>query len=193
MAVSRSLRRLLHIRELEEEQCRLALETGQGELNRLENALVATEERDRRGRKLLESSIHSGELPDRLAGLEEMRASTRRTAVLVPRIAKARLYVGMLRQTFLSKRVERRQADSLIQEAEARDAIEAGRRSQQSLDDWYSNRLHRSQGVAELARRADSLRAAAGPDGGSRLWQSERKEGQSERKEGQSESKEDET
>jgi hypothetical protein len=40
MAVSRALRRLLRIRELEEEQCRLALESTLGELNRLESALA---------------------------------------------------------------------------------------------------------------------------------------------------------
>ena len=44
MAVSRALRRLLRIRELEDEQCRLALESTLGELNRLECALTATAE-----------------------------------------------------------------------------------------------------------------------------------------------------
>jgi len=47
MAVSRALRRLLRIRELEEEQNRLALESALGELNRLEYALEATIERGR--------------------------------------------------------------------------------------------------------------------------------------------------
>jgi hypothetical protein len=41
------------------------------------------------------------------------------------------------------KRVERRQAETLIQKTEARDAIEADRHVQQTLDDWYnSRRLH---------------------------------------------------
>ena len=70
MAVSRALRRLLRIRELEEEQCRLALEAAIGELSRLEHAMAATAERDRRGRRLVEASARSGELRDRLAGLE---------------------------------------------------------------------------------------------------------------------------
>ncbi len=56
MAVSRALRRLLRIRELEEEQSRLALESALGELNRLKHALTATAERDRRGRRLVEAS-----------------------------------------------------------------------------------------------------------------------------------------
>jgi hypothetical protein len=42
MAVSRALRRLLRIRDLEEEQSRLALESAIGDLNRLESTLAAT-------------------------------------------------------------------------------------------------------------------------------------------------------
>jgi hypothetical protein len=39
--------------------------------------------------------------------------------------------------------VERRQAETLISEAEARDALDAERKSQQGLDDWFRNRMHR--------------------------------------------------
>src|ERR1039458_373198 len=80
MAVSRALRRLLRIRSLEEEQRRLALESAIGELNRLEHALAATAQQDRRGRRLVEVSARSGELPDRLAGPEETGAATRHAA-----------------------------------------------------------------------------------------------------------------
>jgi hypothetical protein len=44
---------------------------------------------------------------------------------------------------YLAKRVERRQAETLIEEAQAQNALDAGRRSQQALDDWFLNRLHR--------------------------------------------------
>lgn len=150
MTVSRALRRLLRIRDLEEEQCRLALDSALGELNRLEFALVATAERDRQGRCLVEASARTGELPDRLAGIEETRAAKRHAAVLVPRIAAVRLNVTALCQQFLMKRVERRQAEALIQEIEARNAVEANRRSQQALDDWYRNRLHQVEAEAEM-------------------------------------------
>ena len=159
MAVSRALRRLLRIRDIEEEQSRLALESALSELHRLEYALEATAEQDRRGRRLVQISACSGELPDRLAGLEETRAAGRRGAALAPRIADAELDVAALRQEFLSKRVERRQAETLIRETEARDAIEAGRRDQQALDDWYGNRLHRAEAEAEPARAATSRSA----------------------------------
>src|SRR5271157_295073 len=86
MAVSRALRRLLRIRELEEEQSRLALESALGELHRLEHALEAAVQRERRGRSLIQASAQTGELPDRLAGLEETRSAKLHVAALGPRI-----------------------------------------------------------------------------------------------------------
>jgi hypothetical protein len=143
MAVSRALRRLLRIRELQEEQSRLALESALGELHRLEHALTATFARDRRGRSLIQASAQTGHLTDRLAGLEETRSASLHAAALRPRIDGMGEEVTDRRLEFLSKRVERRQAETLIQETEARDAIEAGRRGQQALDDWYSSKLYR--------------------------------------------------
>ncbi len=104
----------------------------------------ATVERARSGRRLVGASAHSGELPDRLAGLEETRAAGRHAAALKPRIAEAELDVVALRQEYLARRIERRQAETLIEETEARDAIDAGRRGQQSLDDWFGNRMHQA-------------------------------------------------
>jgi hypothetical protein len=143
MAIRRALRRLLRIRDIEEEQCRLALKSRLDELNLLQHALMSCARRDQLGRRLVETSARSGEIPDRLAGLEEMRTAARHAMALVPRIADAERHVAVLREAFLAKRVERRQAETLIQEREAQDAIAAGRRSQQALDDWYRNRLHR--------------------------------------------------
>lgn len=143
MAVSRALRRLLRIRGLQEEQSRLALESALGELHRLEHALVATFERGRRGRSLVQSSIQTGQLMDRLAGFEETRSADLHAVALGPRIDAMGVEVTERREAYLLKRVERRQAETLIQETEAQDAIVDGRRDQQKLDDWYSSRLYR--------------------------------------------------
>jgi hypothetical protein len=149
MAVSRALRRLLRIRELEEEQNRLVLESASGELNRLESALTATFERERQGRRLVEASARSNQLMDRFAGLEETRSAGLYVIALGPRIDAKQEEVAVRRQEFLAKRVERRQAETLIEETEKRDAIEADRRSQQSLDDWFSGRQHREESKPE--------------------------------------------
>jgi hypothetical protein len=154
MAVSRALRRLLRVRELEEEQSRLAVESATGKLHRLEQALSATGERDRRGRRLVEASAYTGELRDRIAGLEETRASARMVAVLVPRIESSEYEVSRLREEFLSKRVERLQAETLIKETEARGAIESGRHAQQGLDDWFRSKQHRARTEGSADERA---------------------------------------
>ncbi len=147
MAVSRALRRLLRIRELEEEQNRLALESATGELHRLERTLAAAFERERQGRRLVEASARNNQMLDRLAGLEETRSGGLHVIALGPRIDAKQEEVAARRQEFLIKRVERRQAETLIEETEAREAIEADRRGQQSLDDWYSARQYRESAV----------------------------------------------
>jgi hypothetical protein len=152
MAVSRALRRLLRIRELEEEQNRLALESASGELNCLEVALTAAFERERQGRRLVESSTYSNQMMDRLAGLEETRSAGLYVVALGPKIDAKQEEVAARRQEFLVKRVERRQAETLIEETEAREAIEADRHGQQSLDDWYSSRKYREGASLESSR-----------------------------------------
>jgi flagellar biosynthesis chaperone FliJ len=153
MPVSRSLRRLLRIRDIEEEQCRLALESALSEFNRLEHAMADTAEQDRRGRRLVASGVCGGELLDRLAGLEEMHAASRLASALAPKIAESAQDVVTLRQEFLSKRVERRQAETLIGETEARDAVATGRREQQGIDDWYRSRMR----LAETGTRSSTV------------------------------------
>jgi hypothetical protein len=159
VAVSRALRRLLRIRNLEEEQSRIALESAVGDLRRLEHAQAATVERDRRGRRLFDSSVHTGDLPDRLAGLVEQHAADRAQRALSPRILDAEQDVAGLREDYLDKRVERRQAETLVKESEARDALDAERKSQQGLDDWFRNRLHRVRLDTKDAQPADSAKA----------------------------------
>jgi flagellar export protein FliJ len=151
MAFSRALARLLHLREIEEEQKRLALESAQIELHRLGTALAAAGERARRGRALVTASARSGQFEERLAGLEEMRTSQRHATALAPRIAASAERVDDRREEFLEKRVERRQVETLIEESEARAEAEAGRRGQQSLDGWFSARRHRAGVVAGRA------------------------------------------
>lgn len=158
MAVSPTLRRLLRVLNLQEEQSKLALESSTGQLRRLESAAEAAIGQARAGRRLVSTSAQTGELPDRLAGMEETQAARRRTVALGPRIEDQKLEVEDLRQEFLAKRVECRQAETLIHEAEMREAIETGRRQQQNLDSWYLNRRH---AAAAAAARSGS---ASGPD-----------------------------
>jgi flagellar biosynthesis chaperone FliJ len=160
MAVSRALRRLLRIRDLEEEQSKLALESAVGELRRMEHSLTASVERARRGRRLVDQSARTSELPDRLAGMEETRSAILHATALVPGIESMKEDVAALREEFLVKRVERRQAETLIKETEAREAIDADRRSQQGLDDLYSSRRFREGNRVEAVAPAADVRTS---------------------------------
>jgi len=144
VAVSRALRRLLRVLHLEEEESRRQLESALGDLRRLEHSLEAASQRDRGGRGLVQVSARSGELADRIAGMEESLAAARRTAALKPWIEDAEQEVSARREIFLAKRIERRQAETLVDEAQARHALETARRTQSSLDEWHLNRRHRA-------------------------------------------------
>jgi flagellar biosynthesis chaperone FliJ len=155
MAVSRSLRRLLKLRHLEEEQSRVALESALSELHRLERALEAAGERGRLSRRLLQQSVRTGELPDRIAAIEEGHAALRQTIVLEAAILNSKQSADTLRANYQLARVERRQVEILVQEAEAAEALDTDRRSQQSLDDRYGSR--RQVAMAAAARLAKEL------------------------------------
>ena len=107
--------------------------------------MAATEQRDRAGRRLVAASASTGELEDRLAGLEETRAAHRQAAALATRITEAKLRASARQGEFLSKRIERKQAETMIGKTEAEDKIQAGRRAQQGLDDWFLGRARRNR------------------------------------------------
>jgi flagellar export protein FliJ len=162
MPVSRALRRLLHVLEIEEEQRRIELESGMAEAGRLNRALNAAGARERGGRSLVVSSVLTGEMRDRFSGLEEARVAQRVTAALRPRIAAAKTEVAALRQEYMSKRTERRQAETLVENAKARERAELERRTQRMLDDRF---LSRFRGAAS-GRKAEKASAADDVPGG---------------------------
>jgi flagellar biosynthesis chaperone FliJ len=134
------MRRLLQVLEIQEEECRAAMESARAELSLLERALSRNQERERGGRRLVAVSATTGEVTDRIAGIEEAHTAKRVAAVLAPRIREAEAAVNERRSQFLGKRIERRQTETLIEETEALDRVEAERRAQRDLDDWGLSR-----------------------------------------------------
>jgi flagellar biosynthesis chaperone FliJ len=141
MAASRALRRLLRVLELEEEQYRTQMEAALNDLKRLEKALTSAGDREREGRRLVTQSATTGELTNRVAGLEESRLGGERAAMLKPRIADAEAVAGSQRKKFLGKRVERRQTETVVKKAEVEETLESERRSQRALDDWFLRQI----------------------------------------------------
>jgi flagellar export protein FliJ len=143
MPISLALRRLLRIRELEEEQSRIALETALGEMNRLKAALLGTAQRGQEARRLLASSLQSGNPTDRVACLHEMGATDNLASALSRKLATAAPEMVRLRERLLAKRILRQQAESVIKESDARAESEEERRNQRDLDDLNRARTKR--------------------------------------------------
>jgi hypothetical protein len=87
-------------------------------------------------------------------------AAQRRSETLFTLISAAESEAARRRQQYLVKRIERRQAETLIRETEAQDALEGARREQQRLDDWFGTRgRDRGRPEQEGAERAESNRS----------------------------------
>lgn len=155
MAVSASLRRLLRVRTLEEELSRQALESAMAELHRLEAAMESAGARQKAGRRQIASSANSGEVADRLVGIEQVRLAALHGQALAPWRDEAQQKANERRAQLLARRIEMRQAETLVKEAEARAAQEADRRAQLTMDDWFGSRLHRLARVPEVSSETD--------------------------------------
>ncbi|MFZ1011869.1 MAG: hypothetical protein WAN28_00890, partial [Terracidiphilus sp.] len=134
------LRRLLGIRELLEEQEQAALVAARAELSRLGNALEAATTHARHGRALVNASLQTGDVPDRLAGLAETQSAERVARVVIDALDGAQRKVDEQEHKYLFRRVERRQAEAMVQTADAAEARQVLRRAQQALDEWFRSR-----------------------------------------------------
>ena len=150
MAASRSLRRLLEVLRIQEEQARRAAAEATAETQRLRTGLDQARARECAGRRLVTAGAHSGSAVDRVAGLEEVRIARRVEAMLSPRVAWAEGEEQQRRQQYLARRTERRQAETLLEATERNAVREESRRAQQLSDELHLDRrardLERSEG-----------------------------------------------
>jgi flagellar biosynthesis chaperone FliJ len=148
--------RLLQVRQLEEEGCRTALESTLAKLNRLVDAQKIAVDRERQGRIFVLEGLRTGQLSNRLAGLEEVRVSRVLQSALSAKIDAAGQEVNECRGRYLEKRIERRQLEMLIEAAQAKKAQQASRRAQEMLDDRHRSRTHLPVVARKLALKAQS-------------------------------------
>jgi flagellar export protein FliJ len=140
MAAPTSLKRLAAIRRAEEQHSRTRMEMAIAELHRLEQAFDGARNRAKQGRRSIVSAVNSGASEDRIAGMTEIAAADRVTVLLAEIIHSAERQVSELRDAFVAKRIERRQAESLLESQTAQETLERSRKSQTALDDWHRSR-----------------------------------------------------
>ena len=140
MLVKRTLSRLLRLRELEEEQSRLELELAVAERNRAQQEIAFVTRRQVLGRRNFAAGIVEQNRLARAAALFESEEARRQRLRLYPQLEAADAEVARQQAEFLLRRTGRRQVETLVENERGRAEVEAGRRAQQILDDWYGRR-----------------------------------------------------
>lgn len=140
MSGSKILRRLTRIRELEEEQSRLALEAAARIREQAAAELLAAHQEQLDGRSDLVRGVEHNDPRDRQTGLIRMQVATRHAEHLRPQLQQLDKQLARQRDEYLARRTARRQVETLLGEAELRARQEADRRAQQMLDDWFGRK-----------------------------------------------------
>lgn len=150
--MSRSLKRILKVRQLVEDQSRVQLEAAVRNLAEVEQGIDSWERRGTASRELARAAMINQDVENRLAAEVEQDLAKWRVERLKP-IRETRLeQVIACREEFFEHRKLTMQTSSLLGKLEAEAEAERLKKAQQSLDEWYQTERLRSQ--AEEERRS---------------------------------------
>jgi len=152
MAEKRVLHRLLRLRELEEELSRVQLEAAVADRDRVAEELAAAAERQALGRKGFVASLGDVDTAERTGGILSMEQARLQRGRIEPRLQAADAGIVRQREEFLSRRIGRRQVETLVEREEAEARTENNRRAQQMLDDWFGRRAPKCAGGPPAGR-----------------------------------------
>lgn len=139
MPVSRALRNLLKVRNLETEQRRVMLKSAMSELHVLQDALAHARTR-RTGARAAALELGLLDVLDRSAFLLQQDTEARLEKALEIRRSDASERAEDARVQFMQKRTEQRQAETLVQAAEKRETADMERRLQRTIDEQHMRR-----------------------------------------------------
>ena len=131
------LRRFRELRRLEEQDHATVLESARAELQQIDDALQQTSVRKMSARSLIEKSMGTGKTRDWIAGHAEIDSAERVRTILKKRKHLAEQRVESAQARYLAKRIESRQAETLLRAALHREEKAAQRRNQSALDEWF--------------------------------------------------------
>jgi flagellar export protein FliJ len=140
MPSSRGLLRLLRLRELEEEQSRLELEAAASERDRAAQRVTATIAAQNRARGAVADSIAQLDRTGRQMASLELAVACRLRLPVETWLAAAEAAVDRLRDAYRLHRVDRRQVETLVDQARDKARTTEARRAQQQLDAWFAAR-----------------------------------------------------
>jgi hypothetical protein len=150
--MSRSLKRILKVRKLVEDQSRVQLEAAVRSLAEVEQGIDSWQRRGTASRELARAAMINQDLEGRLASEVEEGLTKLRVERLKP-IRETRLeQVIECREVFFEHRKLTMQASSLLVKIEAEAEAERLKKAQKALDEWYQSERRRS--IAEEERRS---------------------------------------
>jgi flagellar export protein FliJ len=131
MAVRRVLTRLLRLRELEEEQSRIKLESAVGDRDRVHEDLARAAECLIQGRQSFTAGIVNRDALGRTGAVLETEQARKQRLRILPRLQAAEAEVMRQREEYLLRRTGRRQVETLVENEKGMAMVEAARRAQQ--------------------------------------------------------------
>ncbi len=140
MSSAKVLERLLRLRELEEEQQRFALETVVVERNRSAARLALSLSVQAETRQSYTERIEADDPPGRLDATLRLANSLKESAYCQWQWEATDRAVAAAQEQYFAQRLLRRQAETLVEEQRRKANVEATRRAQQMLDDWYGRK-----------------------------------------------------
>jgi phosphoglycerate-specific signal transduction histidine kinase len=159
--MSRSLKRILKVRQLIEDQSRARLEVAMRNLADVERGIAGWQRHGSANRELARAAMIDHDPEERIAAEVEEGLSKWTIQRLRPVEDKFREQVAICREQFLELRKQTLQASSLLSKVEAEAEAERLRKAQKALDEWYQTERLRSQ--LEQERRSQKENTSAGP------------------------------
>lgn len=156
--MSRSLKRILKVRQLVEDQSRIQLEAAVRNLAEVEQGIASWQRRGVASRELARAAMINQDPENRLAAEVEEELVYLRVERLKPIREACLEQVMVCREQFLEHRKLTMQTSSILSKREAEAEAERLKKTQQALDEWYQSERLRS--IQEEERRSQKVSPA---------------------------------
>ena len=137
--MSKSLRKILRLREIDKEVCRLKLATECQRLTELDAAFNANQVEKQDARLIIFREIAEDVLEDRLAVEGVLRITELRIEKLKEQLKVQQSRVATGRELYLESNIKTTQLTRLLSDKEQALKEDEVRRQQAALDDWFNN------------------------------------------------------
>jgi flagellar export protein FliJ len=137
--VSRSLQRILKLREMEEEDNRVKFAKEGDLLRGIEAALTTSQKEEQDARSIIFHEISNDLLEGRVLAEGVSRITQLRIDKLKDQVKDQQAKVALRRERYLESRIKRLQLGILLNDEEKTRNADEVRRQQSALDDWFNN------------------------------------------------------